>query len=203
MSSSTRPPSPSPSTEHPPRVANAADPNGAAAGVPTVPVVAVAPPVSAPVVAVAVAPPVSAPVVAVAVAPPVSAPAAPAAVALPAKGRPPAWNLTCSELLHAKQPAYKKNLNDRRRGDKGAKARNEAINTALIDELGHACGWDINNLYSAVGPDGKRDPGVKREPVNTSKLDYAAQQVHEGRQIAWRRLVRQVRCLLHAHAEYS
>jgi hypothetical protein len=179
MLSSTRPPSPSPSTKPPPHIANAASPNSAAAGVP------------------------NAPVVAVAVALPISAPAVPAAVTLPAKGRPPAWNLTCSDLLHAKQPAYKKNRNDGWRGNKGAKARNEAINTALIDELGHACGWDINNLYLAVGPNGKRNPGVKREPVNMSKLDYTAQQVHEGCQIAWRRLVCQVRCLLYAHTEYS
>jgi hypothetical protein len=124
-----------------------------------------------------------------------------AAATLPAKaakGRPPAWNATCKGMLMARQVPYVRNLNDTRRGDLAAKARNKAINTELIDELGHACGWVTANLY-AVGPDGKRRDIVKQEPVDVSKLDYAAQQVHEGRVIAWRRLLREVRRSLHEY----
>jgi hypothetical protein len=106
------------------------------------------------------------------------------------KGRPMVWNQMCTAPLHRKLPEYVKNLNATRRGNKAAKARNEAINSALIDELGHACGWQMANLYAVV--DGKPTKGVKQEPLDTSKMDYAAQQVYEGRQIAWRRLLRQV-----------
>jgi hypothetical protein len=117
---------------------------------------------------------------------------APHAAARPAKGRPTVWNATCTGVLTPYVRPYVDNLNAHRRGDKAAKQRNEDINSAIIDELGHACGWDRAHLL-AVGPDNKRTAGVRRDPVDPSRMDYAAQQVFEGRQITWRRLLRQVR----------